>query len=174
VSQISYISEITWGIPDSSRWGFSILCCDTWLGFNWRQAAYRSSASRECPSVRKGTFSTAVNQRQRCGWRRFADWCARGAGEWSPSLRLFLLEYKYGDCMRSIGTFGLMAAWTKVVQSVIEIGHKFTKNVVWNIIYNSTITHVLTVGSFSCAHHQGVLGSGFMAPPVLKLGIRWG
>jgi len=88
-----------------------------------------------CPSVTsqpvvplKGTLNSAVSQCQRCGWRRFADRGARRAGEWLPSLRLFLSGYKHGDCMRSIGTFGLMAAWTIVVKSGIEIGHKFTKN----------------------------------------------
>lgn len=153
---------------------FSIPCCDTWLGFNWRQAVHRSPASRECLSVGKGTLNSAVSQCQSCGWRRFADRGARRAGEWLPSLRLFLSEYKHGDCMRSTGTFGLMAAWTIVVQPGIEIGHKFTKSFVWNIIYKSAVTHMVTLGSSPCAHHQGLLGSGFMASSVLKLGIRWG
>jgi len=155
---------------------FSLLNTILWyvVGINWRQAVHRSPASRECLSVRKGSLNSAVSQCQRCGWRRFADRGARGAGEWLPSLRLFLSEYKHGDCMRSRGTFGLMAAWSIVVQSGIEIGHKFTKKFVRNIIYKSTIMHMLTLGSSPCAHYQGVLGNGFMTSPIPKLGIRWG
>lgn len=48
------------------------------------------------------------------------------------------------------------------------------KKFIRNIIYKSTITNMVTLGSSSCAHHQGVLGSGFMAWHILKFSIRWG
>ena len=48
------------------------------------------------------------------------------------------------------------------------------KKFIRNIIYKSTITNMVTLGSSSCAHHQGVLGSGFMASHILKFSIRWG
>jgi hypothetical protein len=139
-------------------------------------AAGRPSVTSQpgVPLGSKDTLNSSVCQCLRCGWRCFVDRGAHGAGEWLPSLQLFLSEYKHGDCVRSIDTFGLMAVWTIVVQSGTVIGHKCTKHFVRNIICKSTITHMVTLGSSPCAHHQGVLGSGFMASPVLKLGIRWG
>jgi len=132
-------------------------------------AAGRPSVTSQpgVPLGSKGTLNSSVSQCRRCGWWCFSYPGAHGAGEWLPLLRLFLSEYKHGDCVRSIDTFGLMV-WTIVVQSGTEIGHKCTKNFVWNIICKSTITHMVTLGSSPCAHHQGVLRSGFMASPFLN------